>query len=526
MLERDLLAPHALRAWAQKTPHAFAVVHVERGRITYRDLLADSYLWASCFQRLGVTASSHVASLLPNVLDAHRTMLGLSWLRAVEVPLNVAYVGSLLKHALTVSESTVLVTTAELLPRVTEVAAALPALRLVLLVDDAADECPALPFDVVELSVELARTFPATDFTGPEVSDISTLLFTSGTTGPSKAVVTPWGLTYQMWSWVPEDMLASGERLFSAMSLFHNSGRSGFNYVLSRGGCLVTRDKFSATSVWSDVRVHDCVALALVGPLTALLHAAPPQDDDADNPVRGVILGPMIPQMDDFERRFGVKVAVAYGQTEIGAPLTSGWDHGPWETCGQQRRTWPAPEVRIVDELDEPVPVGGVGELVVRSAEPWSLNQGYYGLPEKSMQAWRNGWFHTGDAFRADRDGNYYFVDRISDAIRRRGENISSFEVEAAVQEHPAVVECAAVGIRTDLGDDEVLVCVIVDDPGLTPGRLLDFLAGRMPRFMVPRYVELVTDLPRNATTGRVRKSDLRAAGLPSTAWDREAHTE
>ncbi len=522
MLDRTLLAPHAVREWAAKTPDALAVVHVDGDQLSYADLLADSRLWATCLRRLGVAAGSHVATLLPNILEAHRTMLALGWLRAVEVPLNTAYVGEILRHALTLSEATTLVTTRALLPQVNAIANELPMLRTVLLVDGPEEVEGPLP--TVSLPAELAATTAESDFEGPEVTDVSTLMFTSGTTGPSKAVITPWGLTYQMWSWVPDDMLAPGEALYSAMSLVHNSGRSGFSYVLSRGACLVTRDKFSATSVWDEVRRFGCVALALVGPLTALLYSAPPRDDDADNPVRSVILGPMIRQIADFERRFGVQVAICYGQTEIGAPVTSGWDHGPWEACGKRRLTWPHHEVRIVDENDEPLPAGQVGEMVVRSDEPGALNLGYYGMPDRTAEAWRGGWFHTGDAFREDGEGNFYFVDRMNDAIRRRGENISSFEVEAAVAQHPAVRECAAIGVRTEFGDDEVMAVVIVDDPAFEPGDLLTFLAGRLPKFMLPRYVNVVADLPRNATTGRVRKSELRRAGITPGTWDSSAN--
>jgi crotonobetaine/carnitine-CoA ligase len=521
MLDRELLAPHALAKWAAQLPDSPVLIHVDGERVTYAQLLADSYRWASCFRHSGLDAGAHVATLLSNTFDAHRTMLGLAWLRVTEVPLNVGYVGSVLEHALRVSRATALVTSLDMLPRVVELADSLPQLQTVFLIDG--DVSDSSRFAVVSLPAELPKTIVSTDFDGPEVWDISSLLFTSGTTGPSKAVITPWGLTYQMWSWVPADMLAPGERLFSAMPLFHNSGRSGFNYLLSVGGCLVTRDKFSATSVWSDVRAHDCVALALVGPLTALLYSAAPREDDADNPVRSIILGPMIPQIADFERRFGVQVVICYGQTEIGAPIVSTWDHGPWETCGRTRESWPAHEVRIVDEHDEPVGAGTVGELLVRSAEPWALNLGYYGMPERTAEAWRNGWFHTGDAFRADEEGYFYFVDRLTDAIRRRGENISSFEVEAAVQAHPAVTECAAIGVRTPFGDDEVLVAVIVDDESFEPVQLLNFLAGRLPVFMQPRYVDVVGDLPRNTTTGRVRKTELRAAGVTAKTWDRLA---
>ena len=524
MLDRRVLAPHALARWAAETPDSPALVHVDGEQVTYRELLYDSYRWASSLQALGVTAGTHVATLLPNTFDAHRTMLGLSWLRAVEVPLNVAYLGDMLRHALTVSESEMVVTTNALLPRIAQLAPELPALRTVMTVDGPPDR--SLPnLETVDLRTLPEQTPVETDFAGPEVWDISTLLFTSGTTGPSKAVVSPWGLTYNMWSWVPEDTLSPGEALFLALPLFHNSGRSGFNYVLSRGGCLVTRDKFSATSVWDDVRKHNCVALALVGPLTALLYSAPPRDDDADNPVRSVILGPMIPQIEDFKRRFDVRVCICYGQTEIGAPVASTWEHGPWQNCGRRRETWPWHEVRIADEYDEAVPVGQVGEMIVRTAEPWALNLGYYGMPEAALAAWRNGWFHTGDAFREDENGYFYFVDRMRDTIRRRGENISSFEVEHAVGLHPGVRECAAVGMPTPYGDDEVFVAVIPAGPDFDPAELVADMTKKLPAFMVPRYVHVVEDLPRNATTGRVRKTELRAAGLPEGVYDRTTAT-
>jgi len=349
-------------------------------------------------------------------------------------------------------------------------------------------------------------------------------MFTSGTTGPSKAVITPWAVVYQFWSWVPDDTLAPGDGLYCAMPLFHNSGRSAFNYAMVCGGRFVIRDRFSAAGFWSDVRATGCTTAALVGPMTALLYAAAPAPDDADNPLRNVILGPMIPEMADFERRFGVRVATGYGQTEVGMPVTTGWDHGPWANCGRERLDYPWPEARIVDGYDEPVGPGEVGELVVRTAEPWALNAGYYKMPEQTAAAWRNGWFHTGDAFRVDADGWYYFVDRMRDAIRRRGENISSFEVETIVVEHPDVLECAAVGVPAPLGDDDVMVAVIVRaGAAFDPAELVEFLEPRMPKYMIPRYVQVVDDLPRTEASMRVRKHELRARGVTNATWDREA---
>jgi crotonobetaine/carnitine-CoA ligase len=308
------------------------------------------------------------------------------------------------------------------------------------------------------------------------------------------------------------------------MPLFHNSGRSAFNYALVCGGRFVIRDRFSASEFWDDVRATGCTTAALVGPMTALLHAAPVRPDDADNPLRNVILGPMIPEIAGFERRFGVRTATGYGQTEVGMPVTTGWEHGPWANCGRERLDYPWPEVRIVDAHDQPVEAGEVGEMIVRTTEPWALNAGYYKMPEQTAEAWRNGWFHTGDAFRVDGDGWYYFVDRMRDTIRRRGENISSFEVETLVAEHPDVAECAAVGVPAPLGDDDVLVAVIGrDGVAFDPSALIRFLEPRMPRFMLPRYVEVVDDLPRTEASMRVRKHELRARGVTATTWDREA---
>jgi crotonobetaine/carnitine-CoA ligase len=510
MLEQTCLAPHAVGRWAAETPDAIALEHVDGRRLTYSELHAHGQAWASAFESLGIGAGDHVATLLPNTFDAHRALIGLGWLRAVEVPLNTAYVGRMLAYTLDHSDATCLLTTSEYLDRVEAIRQEAPKLLQVLVVD--ADEF-----------ADRAATSSAVGWIGPEYRDIHSLMFTSGTTGPSKAVITPWAVMYQFWSWVPDDALAAGEGLYCTMPMFHNSGRSAFNYAMVCGARFVVRDRFSATHFWDDVRATDCRTAALIGPMTALLYSATPSPDDGDNPLRDVILGPMIPEIDDFERRFGVRTATCYGQTEVGIPIATGWDHGPWANCGRARMDYPWPEARVVDEYDEPVPVGDVGELVVRSAEPWALNVGYYKMPEQTVEAWRNGWFHTGDAFRVDEEGWYYFVDRLRDAIRRRGENISSFEVETSVNEYEDVVECAAVGVPAAHGEDDVLIAVIVRDrAGFDPAALLAFLEPRMPRFMLPRYVEVVDDLPRTEASMRVRKHEIRALGVTDATYDRE----
>ena len=523
ILDRLMLAPHALKRWAEEDPGRIALEHVDGEFITYGELDRQARTWAQAFGRLGIGPGTHVATFLPNQFDSYRVLLALSWLRAVEVPVNAAYTGRILEYALTQADAQVLVTAGDLTALVVSLTSRLPKLEAVVVLDRPASAVDAEGVRVFDRETLLHQAEAATDLPGPDCWDVAALLYTSGTTGPSKAVRMPWGAIYQNWSWVPEDAFGPGEGLHCAFPLFHNSGRSGFNGVLARGGRFVMREKFSATNVWDEVRRTNCVALALVGPLTALLYSAPPRVDDHDNPVRSVILGPMIPEMRAFEDRFGVRVCVAYGQTEIGCPLTSGWDHGPPSSCGKRRNSYPWPEVRVVDEYDNPLGPDRPGELVVRARAPWGLNLGYYNMDAETVSAWRNGWFHTGDVFTYDVEGNFYFVDRLKDTIRRRGENISSFEVEQHVLEHPAVLECAAVGIRSPLGDEEILVAVITGQGArLEPAALIDFLAGTMPAFMLPRYVEVLPNLPRSETTGRVRKQDLRERGLTDATWDRE----
>ena len=529
MLDRRFLAPHAVEHWAAATPSAIATQHVDGRSLSYAALRDSALHWAAALIGLGITRGEHVATMLPIGFDSQLAMLSLGWLGAIDVPINVAYQGQLLHYVLDHADVTTLVIADDYVERFAKIADGLPDLHTVIIVDgDTRTIGPRRVVGGAEFAALRAEgpLGPATELPGPEYRDVASLLFTSGTTGPSKAVIVPWGLVYQFWSFVPDDTLAPGDALFLPFPLFHNSGRSGFNYALTRGARLVFRERFSATTFWDDVRATNATVAGLVGPLTSLLYSAPPRDDDADNPLQSAVVGPMIPEMIDFERRFGVRVCTSYGQTEVGCPVATGWDHGPWATCGRPRLDYPWHEVRIVDDNDEPVETGVVGEMVVRTAEPWALNVGYYKAAEQTVDAWRNGWFHTGDAMRCDEDGWYYFIDRLRDSIRRRGENISSFEIENLVGEYPGIVECAAIGIRTQHGDDEVMVALIVHDrDSFDPVALMRFLEPRMPKFMLPRYVEVFDDFPRNETSMRVRKNELRARGATEHAWDREAVT-
>jgi crotonobetaine/carnitine-CoA ligase len=227
-----------------------------------------------------------------------------------------------------------------------------------------------------------------------------------------------------------------------------------------------------------------------------------------------------------FAERYGARICTVYNSTENGVPICSGWNPANPRTVGRLRPGYPGFEVRIVDERDRELPDGVPGECVVRSSVPWTMNAGYLNNPQATAAAWRNGWFHTGDALMRTADGDYVFVDRLKDVIRRRGENISSFEVEMDVKLNAEIAECAAIAVPAETSEDEILLFA-VRRPGstITPQDLCAELEGRMTRFMVPRYVEFVDSLPKTQATERIAKAELRTRGLGPQTWDRQRRT-
>jgi crotonobetaine/carnitine-CoA ligase len=309
---------------------------------------------------------------------------------------------------------------------------------------------------------------------------------------------------------------------YSPFPMNHTSGRLPVLFMAYVGGRLVMRERFSAAEFWDDVKRLSCTTTSMPGTIAGMLYAQKPQPGDRENPLRFVSMIPLIPQLDEFRRRFDVQVRTMFNQTELSSPLVSdGTNLIDNRSCGRARSGY---QIRLVDEHDEEVPLGETGEMIVRSDRPWELMAGYHGRADATAEAWRNGWFHTGDLFTCDKNGNFYYVDRRKDCIRRRGENISSVELEAQVNEHPAVLESAAVGVPAELGEEEIKL-VILPRPGSTidPAELIAFLAPRIPRFMVPRYIEIVQELPRTPAMQRVQKVRLREMGVTSQTWDRTA---
>jgi len=466
--------------------------NVESGTAwTHAELLDSVRRWATTLAANGVRPGDHVATMLLDQADGMRTWLGSAFAGAVEAPLNPQHRGELLRAALE-----------RVAPRVLVID---PAVLDELDADDLAGAGTVLTTESPLAGAALLEPPALRD------ADPAAVIFTSGTTGPSKAAVVPWATMYQMVSWAPADAFGPGDGLFCPLPMFHVAGKSGFTNALARRARYVYRPTFSASSFIDDVRATGCTVASVVGPMLSILHATTPRADDAVGPLRAVLCGPMIPEIEDFEHRFGVRVATCYGMTEIGAVLTTGYEHGPWNTCGRVRRDFPWPEVRIVDGDGRDVEPGEVGELVARTPYPAAFSPGYLDDAEATSAAWRDGWFRTGDAFRVDDEGNHYLVDRYKDAIRRRGENVSSYEVESVIASHPAVAECAAVGAPGAHGDDDIVVFVLPSAPGaVDTDELTAWATERLPSHMRPVAYRVMDELPRNATTMRVKKYELR----------------
>ncbi len=304
------------------------------------------------------------------------------------------------------------------------------------------------------------------------------------------------------------------------LPMFHVGGPYAVLWALIHGGSSVVVDAFSVSRFWEIVRRYRITTVGLLGAMAQFLLKQPATGDDREHPLRSVVIAPFDESAIAFGERFGVPTYTEFNMTELSVPLWAGPNPALPGTCG---RPVNGVELRLVDENDVEVGPDTAGELVVRAEQPWTMSHGYHNDPAATAAAWRNGWFHTGDLFRRDADDNYFFVDRLKDAIRRRGENISSFEVERAILEHPAIREAAVVPVPGAGSEDEVLA-VVAPKPGaaLEPAELIGFLRGKLAYFMIPRYLRILDELPKTPTQ-KVEKHKLRKTGLTSDTWDREA---
>jgi crotonobetaine/carnitine-CoA ligase len=510
--------PEVIARRAAESPDAQFLVDITNDRtLTYGEANSLFLTWADALRRLGVGAGDRVAVMLPNSMEAAAAWFGTAWIRGYEVPLNTAFRGYMLEYMLQNSGATYAIVAERYLDTFLEALPAAPDITTVAVPDvRGALEPPAGGRVRFVGSDELLAGAEPTPLELPAPWDVMTIAYTSGTTGPSKGVVLPWGML-TLGVGLMDDLTAD-DAIYGAFPMFHMSGKGMLAQAAFMGGRDVFREAFDTGAFWKDIDEYQCTFALVVPAMAHWLLSQPSTDDDRSHALRYTILSPIVHA---FGERFGVSMRTHYGMTEAGNVTSRRdvTDESP--TCGKPRTGY---QVRIVDDHDYEVPVGEVGELVVRTDQPWWTAIAYWNMPEKTNDLWRNGWLHTGDGFRRDGDGNYFFVDRQKDAIRRRGENISSFEVEKIVLRHPGVAECAAIGVSTDAGEQELKVCIVVHDGAeLEPEELIHFLIPLMPRFMVPRFVELCDSLPKTEATMRVQKVKLREDPLNDATWDREA---
>lgn len=477
---------------------------------------------AAGLANLHVQRGDIVPVLLPNSADFVIIWFALCRLGAVACLLNTAFRGPALAHALRLTNARTIVLHSSLQSALDEVVADLSQLEIVVTVGDAvAAQGSVATYRLSDVEGD-PRSLPVA---GHHPPDPAMVLFTSGTTGPSKGCVLSHRYTVRQAELMVQHLgLHDHDVLYSPFPLFHiDATVLTVAPALVLGTTAAIGERFSVSGFWPEVRRFEASVFDFMGATLTMLHKQPPALDDADNRVRLAWGVPVPDSADDFEHRFGLQLVELYGSTDVGLPMYHPIDVS--RRAGSCGTVIDAYDVRLFDDLDREVAVGEVGQIVVRPNEPSLMADGYFGMPEATLRSRRNLWFHTGDLARRDADGYFYFVGRKAESIRRRGENISAFEVEEVVKLHPSVLDAAAYGVPSELTEDDVMVAVVVRPEAKFDAReLTEFCAERMARHMVPRYVDAIALLPRTPTE-KVRKDALRERGVTATTWDRERPT-
>ncbi len=516
----DCVLPNVLARLAERRATNTCAVFDDGTTWTNADTFAQSLSVADALAHLGIARGETVMIWLPNGPLALKAWFGTNCLGAVSVAINTAYRGAILQHVVTNADAKVAIVHGDLLDRLLEIEHR-GALRTVIThANQVADRQAAFRAAGIELLAFDVLDAPAPGRAIADLApwDLQSICYTSGTTGPSKGVMSSYLHLHTMgWHCTPH--VTADDRYLINLPLFHVGGTLFTTGALARNASIAVMSAFSTPTFLSDATALGATECLLLGSMAGFLMRTAPSAADRAHSFRRLMVIPLSEDVSAFSKRFGVDIYTLFNMSEISAPIISELNPTALGTCGRLRD---GVEARIVDENDCEVATGTAGELILRAACPWTMATGYYKMPEATATAWRNGWFHTGDMFRVDDWGNYFFVDRAKDAIRRRGENISSFEVEEQVLAHPAVQEAAVVGVAGDGGEQDVLAVVVAKpDQTVDPAELIEFLIPRLPHFMVPRYVRLVEALPKTPTA-KIEKHTLRAEGIASGAWDRE----
>jgi len=521
---RDRVASKILRAQAARIGERDFVRWSGRS-YSYAEMDVSADRVAAAFRSLGAVKETRVGILLANRVEYLDLWFGLSRIGAVQVPLNTAYRAPQILHVLRRAPVPIVVVEEVLAAELMQVADEVPELTTIVVLGDRRTVPVRAGRSVVTYADLLARhRSPAPMDIDIGGADTGVVMNTSGTTGPSKGVRLSHAQQYILGRNIALDLeLNERDVYYNFFPLFHNTAQAMITLpVLLTGARMVLTERFSARHFWPEVREHGCTVFYYIGEiLRMLLKSTTTQDAEGNRLRAGWGIGAAPQDFIEFQRRHGVVLRSGYGSTEANVGVYLPHDDPDPASVG---RPWSGYEVRIGDADDVPLPAGEVGEILVRADEPCTLMQAYDGDPQATIAAWRNLWFHTGDAGSLDEMGNLYFKGRLRDGIRVRGESVSAFEVEEAVGQCAGVLEVAAIAVPCELGGDDVKV-VIVPAPGasIDPATIIAQASERLPKYAVPRYVEIVAALPKTETN-KVRKNVLRETPFTPATWDRVAH--
>ncbi|MGF6767084.1 crotonobetaine/carnitine-CoA ligase [Paraburkholderia sp. GAS33] len=502
---------------ARATARGNAILFSDRTTVwTTSDALDAAARRAGALAAAGVKRGDRVALMCSNRVEFMEIVLGCGWLGAIVVPVNTASRGPQLQHILENCKAQLMVIEASLTDAIGALDFSRVALKVVWLINDGAP-AKSLPVSCEQLPPR-GEAHEAADV---RPGDTLAILYTSGTSGLSKGVVCPHGQFYWWGIYSSRHIgITAGDTLYTVLPLFHTNALNSFFQALVTGARLIVDKKFSASRFFAALAETEATVTYLLGAMVPILLSKAPTDMELRHKVR-IALAPGVPEQfhASFTERCGIHLLDGFGTTESNCVIGCGVAD---QRAGWMGRVAPGFEARVVDENDEPVPDGHPGELTLRASEPFAFSRGYFSMPEATVDAWRNLWFHTGDRVIRDADGYYKFLDRLKDAIRRRGENISSFEVEHVLLSHPAVETAAVFAVRSELAEDEVMAALVLRDGEiLEPLELIRYCEPRLPYFAVPRFIDVLRELPKTEN-GKIQKYRLREKGVTERTWDLE----
>lgn len=494
--------------------------------ITYGRIYSEASCVANALSGLGVAKGDRVAVMMATSPEWLKVWFGATLIGAVIVPINSAHLGDGLQYQLADSEATVLVIDIEFVPRLSAIEAVQSIKHI--FINGAVPADQAAVVHAEPLAALTSGPAVLADPAPVRLEDAATILYTSGTTGPPKGCVLPHG-QYLAAAFLHAHNCGytSDTVIYSCLPLFHINAQ---NYTVlsavSAGAAIAMDQRFSASRFWKRLIDTGATAFNFIGSMAVSLWNQPRSPEEKQHHAT-LAFGVPIPidLWGEWEERFGCKVVYAYGMTENA--LAAMFHHAEAPVAAHLRGAAGKPslttDILVVDDRDNPVAPGTVGEILTRPKVPWTMMTEYWGKPDATIGAFRGCWFHTGDLGYLDSDGYLFYVDRKKDALRRKGEMVSSWEVETAVSKFPPVAECAVVAVPSDMGEDEIMVVVVAKDGEvIDPAGLIEFCGERIPKFQIPRYVRTVASLPRTQTQ-RVEKYRLRREGLTPDTWDAAA---